>query len=281
MTPTKVQVENEKIAQAMKGRALARRTARSQKVQESAAVTVETCGNIMPDLQGAEVSCAKPNGHDGSHASGGSSWSDPLPVNHDAGLQEGERPLSRPMTAKERAVSGRAFTPAPKPSATKSSRKPKTKAQTDAEKRRRSVAAEKSRKVAQAKAAKAKTPKVARVLEDPIDNARLIRMRAKWTAIRRERDVARLEEAAESTDLLLGEIPPALQVARAEYEAALQAERDAYAAYRVLLEGRKADKAMDASESGDPIIAAGILNSPDAAPAETASTVAEAAEGAE
>lgn len=239
MTPTKVQIENEKIAAAMKGRAAARQRSRTVKTPEQIIAQAQADG-ILEDAEDQRI----PDPDEGM---------DPADPDNTAGSFDLEGTVSRPMTAKERAVSGRKATPAPKPSATKSSRKPKTKAQTDAEKRRRSLAAEKSRKAAQAKAAK--TPKTPRVLPDPVDNARLIRMRAKWTAIRRERDVARLEEAQESNPT--PQVAADLQVAKAEYEVAVQAERDAYAAYRVLLEGRKA------------------------APAETASTVAETAEGAE
>lgn len=200
MTPTKVQVENEKIAQAMKGRAAARRRTPTVKTPDQIIAQAQADG-ILPEVpasvQDAQNIVA-------------------------AGIGVG--PRSRPMTAKERAVSGRKATPAPKPSQ-KGKAKPKA-----------------SRKAATPKAAKPKTP---RVLPDPVDNARLIRMRAKWTAIRRERDVARLEEKVEQTPddaTLLS----SLQVAQAEYRAAVQAEHDAYEAYRVLLEARKAQKAAPA-----------------------------------
>lgn len=84
-------------------------------------------------------------------------------------------------------------------------------------------------------APKPKTPKQPRVLPDPVDNARLIRMRAKWAAIREDRRAAKVEEKH-------GEDSPEATKARELVEAAWSAERKAYAAYRVLLEARQADR---------------------------------------
>jgi hypothetical protein len=97
------------------------------------------------------------------------------------------------------------------------------------------IQAETEAKVA---AVKASSPKAVRVLADPVDNARLIRMRAKWTAERRERDVARLEKALEEGE----KVAPALKAARVDLETAVREERAAYAEYRTLLEAAKAAK---------------------------------------
>lgn len=84
--------------------------------------------------------------------------------------------------------------------------------------------------------------KAVRVLPDPVDNARLIRMRAKWTAERRERDVARLEEAMEkaATPEERREVSGRMKVAKSVLVEAEVAERRAYKAYRDLLAARKA-----------------------------------------
>jgi len=94
----------------------------------------------------------------------------------------------------------------------------------------------------QAEAVHASTTKAVRVLPDPVDNARLIRMRAKWTAERRERDVARLEEMLESakTPQERREISGRMKVAKSVLVEAEVAERRAYKAYRDLLAARKA-----------------------------------------
>lgn len=88
------------------------------------------------------------------------------------------------------------------------------------------------------------SPKGPRTLEDPVDNAKLVRMRAKWTAIRRERDVARLEEALEAakTPAERREINGQMKTAKSVLVEAQVAERKAYKEYRDLLESRKAAK---------------------------------------
>lgn len=102
---------------------------------------------------------------------------------------------------------------------------------------------------AQADVAKirASQAKAVRVLPDPVDNARLIRMRAKWTAERRERDVARLEEMLEAatTPAERREISGRMKVAKSVLVEAEVAERRAYKAYRDLLEARKAQGKAD------------------------------------
>lgn len=82
-------------------------------------------------------------------------------------------------------------------------------------------------------------PKTPRVLADPVDNAKLIRMRAKWAAIREDRRAAKVEEK-------YGETSPEAADARELVDAAWAEERKAYKAYRELLEARKAERKAEA-----------------------------------
>lgn len=175
---TKVQAENEKIAQAMKGQAAARR--RSAKERATGPRSPEEI-----------IASAKADG---------------ILVDHDAGLQEGERPLSGTIeTPKEETVQT-------------------TEVQVE------------------------KTPKQPRVLEDPVENAKLIRMRAKWSAERVERRLAREEEALEvaSTPADRREVSGRMKTLRSELAQAKRQEREAYKAYRVLLEERQKARKVSA-----------------------------------
>jgi hypothetical protein len=135
---------------------------------------------------------------------------DGIEVNHDAGLQEGERPLSGTVE------------------------QPQEESMTT-------------------------TTKEPRVLEDPVDNAKLIRMRAKWTAIRRERDVARCEEEMEAatTPAERKEVSGRMKTAKSVLVEAQVAERKAYKEYRDLLESRKvqAKAAKTASKTAETAVA--------------------------
>lgn len=174
---SKVQTENEKILAAMVGRKAAQ-AARRRTAKERATSAPKPEEIIAQAVQ------------DGIDPTGGT-----IQVDHDAGLQEGERPLSG------------------------------------------TVQAPKEEKVT-------KTEKQPRVLEDPVENARLVRMRAKWTAIRRERDVARLEEEIEAakTPAERREVSGRMKTAKSVLVEAQVAEKRAYKEYRVLLEARQAEK---------------------------------------
>lgn len=192
---TKVQAENEKIAQAMKGQAAARRVTAKERATGGIGVP-----RPAPKPSQAKARKAVSDGILGILQ--GTTTADAvleevqaIQVDHDAGLQEGERPLSG------------------------------------------TVEAPKEEKVT-------KTEKQPRVLEDPVENARLVRMRAKWTAIRRERDVARLEEEIEAakTPAERKEVSGRMKTAKSVLVEAQVAERKAYKAYRDLLETRQAEK---------------------------------------
>lgn len=98
------------------------------------------------------------------------------------------------------------------------------------------------------------TVKGPRVLEDPVANAKLVRMRAKWTAIRRERDVARIEEEMEtaSTPAERREVSGRMKTAKSVLAEAQTNERYAHKAYRDLLEARKAAKTASPTAETDP-----------------------------
>lgn len=95
-----------------------------------------------------------------------------------------------------------------------------------------------------------------RVLEDPVENARLVRMRAKWTYERRERDLARLEEAIESaaTPQERRKVSQEMKTAKSVLEEARVNERKAYKAYKELLDQRHAEKAQaKAAKTASPV----------------------------
>lgn len=142
---------------------------------------------------------------------------------------------TRRPTAKER-MTGGIGVPSPAPKPTPKGRKPRT-INLDAGTKGRPLGGKPKA------APKPKAPKQPRVLPDPVDNAKLIRMRAKWAAIREDRRAAKVEEKH-------GEDSPEATKARELVDAAWAEERKAYAAYRELLEARKAEgKTPKAEES--------------------------------
>jgi len=108
----------------------------------------------------------------------------------------------------------------------------------------------------EAKAVETAKVKQTRVLEDPVENARLVRMRAKWTYERRERDLARLEEAIESaaTPQERRKVSQEMKTAKSVLEEARVNERKAYKAYKELLDQRHAEKAQaKAAKTASPV----------------------------
>jgi hypothetical protein len=140
---------------------------------------------------------------------------------------------TRRPTAKER-MTGGIGVPAPAPKPAPKGRKPRTvNLDAGTPKGERPLGGKPKAPKPQPK------PKTPRVLADPVDNAKLIRMRAKWAAIREDRRAAKVEEK-------YGETSPEAAGARELVDAAWAEERQAYKAYRELLEARKVEQKAEA-----------------------------------
>jgi hypothetical protein len=217
---TKVQTDNEKILAAMVGQRNARKV-RGQKAVHDGILGIlsgtKTADDVLKEVEQSQT--------------------DEIIAETDAVLREAGRedltitPKPRPMTAKERALSGRKAPEAKETEDVNATLTPEEIPDYKPTKTKRTPAP-------------AKTAKAPRVLEDPVENAKLVRMRAKWTAIRRERDVARLEEEIEAakTPAERKEVSGRMKTAKSVLVEAQVAEKKAYKAYRDLLEARQAEK---------------------------------------
>lgn len=226
---TKVQDDNEKILAAMVGRKAA--AAARRRTPKERATSAPTPEEIVAQAV-----------KDGIDPTGGA-----IQVNADAGLQ-GARPLSGTVQAPD----GYEDNPGHDPEITKRNKARLHKA----------VAVVETQEGVQlmttdeAKAVETAKVKTVRVLEDPVENARLVRMRAKWTYERRERDLARLEEAIESaaTPQERRKVSQEMKTAKSVLEEARVNERKAYKAYKELLDQRHAEKAQaKAAKTASPV----------------------------